>query len=96
MTPSDRPLSADLETLQAWLRDAQEHIESGVATDLVAVCPVALRRYVEELIDARKRLGGINSLACYASEEDTDSQPFMLQKIGRVARGEEEVTWPII
>lgn len=43
-----------------------------------------------------KRLGGINSLACYASEEDTDSQPTMLLKIGRVARGEEEVTWPII
>jgi hypothetical protein len=44
----------------------------------------------------KKRLRGINSLACYASEEDTDAQPCMLLKIGRVARGEEEVTWPTI
>lgn len=50
-------------------------------------------RTIEQL---QKRLGGIHSLACYASEEDTDSQPTMLLKIGRVARGEEEVTWPII
>jgi hypothetical protein len=50
----------------------------------------------ERLRLLQKRLGGINSLACYASKEDTDSQPAMLLKIGRVARGEEEVTWPII
>lgn len=43
-----------------------------------------------------KRLGGINTLACYASEENTESQAEMLLKIGRVARGEEEVTWPVI
>lgn len=32
------------EMLQAWIRDASNHIESGVATDMIAVSPVALRQ----------------------------------------------------
>jgi hypothetical protein len=44
----------------------------------------------------KKRLGGINTVACYASEENTDAQAEALLKIGRVARGEEDVTWPVI
>lgn len=55
-----------------------------------------LEKAADKIEALEKRLGGINSLACYASEEDTDAQPTMLLKIGRVARGEEEVTWPTI
>lgn len=32
------------EVLQAWIRDASNHIESGFATDMIAVSPVALRQ----------------------------------------------------
>lgn len=41
------------ETLKAWLKGCDDLIESGVATDLMAICPVALRRYLNELIDRR-------------------------------------------
>lgn len=42
-----------LETLNAWMKGCDESIESGVATDLIAVCPVALRAACEELIERR-------------------------------------------
>lgn len=40
--------------LQAWMRDAQKFIESGVATELIAVCPVALMRICRELQHLRE------------------------------------------
>lgn len=47
------------ETLRAWLKGAEEHIESGVATDMVAVCPLALRRACREIEQLRGLLRGI-------------------------------------
>jgi hypothetical protein len=44
------------DTLRAWLNGAEENIESGVATDMVAVCPLALRRACRELIERRSRV----------------------------------------
>lgn len=41
------------ETLNAWLRDCDPVIESGVATEMICVCPVALRRFVRELLRLR-------------------------------------------
>lgn len=41
------------ETLEAWVKDCDSHIESGVATDLVVVCPVALRAFAQELLSVR-------------------------------------------
>lgn len=41
------------ETLDSWLKGCEEHIESGIATDLVAICPVALRRFIYELRERR-------------------------------------------
>ncbi len=39
-------------------------------------------------LESHKRLEQINLLACYASEENTGSQPQALLAIGRIARGE--------
>jgi hypothetical protein len=39
-----------VETLRAWIKGAEDHIESGVATDLVAVCPVALAKACRQLL----------------------------------------------
>jgi hypothetical protein len=41
------------DTLRAWMKGASENIESGVATDLIAVCPVALRRACRKLLEYR-------------------------------------------
>lgn len=38
--------------------------------------------------DVKALLDQINMLACYASEEDTSSQPAALLEIGKLARGE--------
>jgi hypothetical protein len=56
---SDRNIPSNLvsdDTLRAWLNGAEENIESGVATDMVAVCPLALRRACRELIERRSRV----------------------------------------
>ena len=52
MTEANRP-EEDV-VLQAWMRDAQRFIESGVATELIAVCPVALMRICRELQHLRE------------------------------------------
>jgi hypothetical protein len=66
---NDRNISSNLvsdDTLRAWLNGAEENIESGVATDMVAVCPLALRRACRELIERRSRVetNGDGWIAC--------------------------------
>ena len=41
------------DTLRAWLGNCVGLIESGVATDHIAVCPVALSKVIRELIQRR-------------------------------------------
>ncbi len=43
-----------------------------------------------------QRLAQINTLACYASEENTEAQRQALLEIGKLARGEETREWPTI
>lgn len=49
---AEKPPAKD-ETVQAWLKGCDELIESGVATDHIAICPVALRRRLLELLERR-------------------------------------------
>lgn len=53
---TDANPSTDDVVLQAWMRDAQRFIESGVATELIAVCPVALVKICLELQQLRSIL----------------------------------------
>lgn len=47
------PQSSKDETLDSWLKGCDELIESGVATDHIVICPVALRKRLWELKEFR-------------------------------------------
>lgn len=50
----------------------------------------------DEIEQLKARLEQISALACYASEENTAARSEALLEIGKLARGEETVGWPIL
>lgn len=66
---------------------------SKYAIHLEATDQLQAAELVRELL---KRLGQINTFACYASEENTAARAEALLQIGKLARGEEAPAWPTI
>lgn len=86
---------SDTTDLVIRLRDHALDLEGyGGAQDLMAI--EDLRHAADELERLQRRMGQINTLACYASEENTSMQPAALLEIGKLARGEDTIPWPVI
>lgn len=87
-TPTSN-LQDSLRRLRGWsMWRSPDEPEAGRRLDV--------RELLEQYDAMAHRLAQINTLACYASEENTTMQPTALEEIGKLARGEDTVPWPAI